>query len=77
MSSLDKIVLHSQSTTRTNVTASLLLKSKKYQEENKMPPSPFHWLICDTTAVVCKKPTLYTEHQQSSDLVHAVSNARR
>ena len=54
---------------RTNVTASLLLKSKKYQEENKMPPSPFRWLICDTTAVVFslfytyKKPTLYTEHQ--------------
>ena len=34
-------------------TASLLLKSQKYQEEYK-------------------KPTLYTEHQRSSDLVHSV-----
>ena len=61
MSSLDKnsttnmyfeFILKYDFVYRTNATASLLLKSQKHQEENKMPPSPFRWLICDTTAVV-------------------------
>ena len=80
VSSLDKYNSTSfskyDSVYRTNSAASLLQKSQKYQEENKMPPSPFRWL---TTAVTVfslfytyKKPTLYTEHQQSSHLVHAL-----
>ena len=69
-------------TNGASATTCTLLNSHKYQEENRVPPFPFRWLMCSTTAVVFSlfytlNNTAYTAGKDGQQITEFRLNRKR